>query len=53
MIPLEPNPAAYRLLVSNFILNDLLEKADLSALGFGISNRRQVGFGLSARENNL
>lgn len=53
VIPLEPNPAAYRLLVSNFILNDLLEKANLSALGFGISNRSQRGFGLSARENNL
>ena len=49
----EPNPEAYRLLVSNVLLNGLLDQCDLSHLGYGISAQTADGYGLSRRAGNL
>jgi FkbM family methyltransferase len=52
-IVVEPNPAAYELLTINLILNNLLDRVDLSHLGFGVGSEASGGFGMSVPETNL
>lgn len=49
----EPNPVAYRLLVSNILLNGVADRCDLSHLGLGIAEDEGMGFGLALRDGNL
>lgn len=53
-IPFEPNPAAYELFLSNMILNGVLDRVNLSTLGYGLSDRSDApSMSLEAREKNL
>jgi len=52
-ITVEPNPAAYELLVVNMIQNGLIDRVDLSYLGFGVSAEAAGGMGLFTVEGNL
>lgn len=53
VIPIEPNPVAYRLLISNVVLNRLRRVIDLGFLGVGLSDRREDGFGVEDRDRNI
>lgn len=53
VIPFEPNPEAYDLLLANIALNDLADRFDLSFLGMGVSDGRGEGFGMSGTGRNL
>lgn len=53
VIPIEPNPLAYRLLFQNVLVNHLLDRFDLSRLGVGVGDRHQDGFGMEERQANL
>ncbi|MGH1370133.1 MAG: FkbM family methyltransferase [Maritimibacter sp.] len=53
VIPFEPNPLAYRVLVHNVLLNGLDEVVDLSNLGVGVSDHAQEGFAMEKRDRNL
>ena len=53
VVPFEPNPLAYRVLVQNVLANGLLDRFDLSRLGVGLSDRREDGFGVEERTRNL
>ena len=53
-IPFEPNPVAYELLISNMILNGVLDRVNLATLGFGLSDSSGApAMSLEAREKNL
>ena len=52
-ITFEPNPDAYRLLISNLILNDVIDRSDLSLLGLGVAGTSEGGFALAPRSGNL
>lgn len=52
-IVVEPNPTAYELLTINLILNNLIDRVDLSHLGFGVGSEASGGFGLSVPDTNL
>lgn len=53
VIPFEPNPLAYDLLIQNVLVNRLAAVVDLSRLGVGVGAERQSGFGMQRRERNL
>ena len=53
VIPFEPNPLAYRLLVQNVLVNGLEDVFDLSRLGVGVGAREEGGFAMEKRERNL
>lgn len=53
VIPVEPNPRAYRLLLANVALNGLSSCFDLSQLGYGVSNHDGGGFSMEVPEVNL
>ena len=53
VVPIEPNPLAFRLLIQNVLLNGLLHKFDLTKLGVGLSDSEADGFAMEARERNL
>lgn len=53
IIPFEPNPLAYRLLVLNLILNDLRDRTVFDFVGFGASDLDREGFAMSQRHKNL
>lgn len=53
VVPIEPNPVAYRLLISNVVLNRLRGVIDLGFLGVGLSDRREDGFGVEDRVRNI
>ncbi len=53
VIPFEPNPLAYRLLVQNVLVNLLDDIFDLSRLGFGLSDTGEGGFAMEKRARNL
>ncbi len=53
VIPFEPNPRAFRLLVQNVLVNRLEEVIDLSRLGVGLSDREVGGFAMEKRARNL
>lgn len=53
IIPFEPNPLAYRVLVHNVLLNGLEDVVDLEKLGVGISDHEKEGFSMQKRDRNL
>lgn len=53
IIPFEPNPLAYRLLILNLVMNGLHDRTDFDYVGFGASDVDCEGFGMSERRKNL
>lgn len=53
VLPIEPNPRVYRLLISNVVVNGLRGVIDLSFLGVGLSDRNEGGFAMEDRAANL
>lgn len=53
VIPFEPNPLAYRLLIHNVALNGLDAQFDLSKLGVGLSDQDAGGYAMEERNRNL
>lgn len=53
VIPVEPNPVCWRLLVENVLANGVLDRFDLTRLGVGLGEARSGGFGMESRERNL
>ncbi|MBY5932175.1 FkbM family methyltransferase [Tateyamaria omphalii] len=53
VIPIEPNPAAYRLLIQNVLLNGLDDIVDFSHLGIGLSDSEERGYAVQKRTRNL
>lgn len=53
-IVFEPNPVAYELLVSNMVLNRVLDRVDTSLLGYGLTDRLDAEpAGLRGPANNI
>lgn len=53
VVPVEPNPAAYRLLIQNILLNGLEDIVDFSHLGIGLSDSVESGYAVQKRTRNL
>lgn len=53
VIPIEPNPVSYRLLIANVLCNRLLDIVDLSRLGVGVSDTKGTGFAIEDRARNI
>lgn len=53
VIPVEPNPRAYRLLILNVLMNGLSDRVDLRHLGVGLSDRQRGGYAMEDRWRNL
>ena len=53
VIPIEPNPVAYNLLLANVVLNGLSDVIDLTRVGVGMSDEDKGGFGVEDRERNI
>lgn len=53
VIPFEPNPLAYDLLIQNVLVNGLRGVVDLSKLGVGLSDSRSGGYEMEERRRNL
>lgn len=53
VVPVEPNPVCWQLLIENVLANGLLDRFDLTRLGVGIGDTRAGGFGMEQRDRNL
>lgn len=53
VIPFEPNPAAYRILMANIAINGFTELFDLRHLGLGLADRAADGFAMDFQPRNL
>lgn len=53
VIPVEPNPPCWRLLLENVLANGLLDRFDLTRLGVGLGEARAGGYGMEQRERNI
>jgi len=53
IIPFEPNPLAYRLLVLNLVMNGLHDRTLFDHVGFGASDLGGDGFAMTERHKNL
>ena len=53
VIPFEPNPKAYTLLVNNVIVNGLIDTFDLTKLGVGVSDAHEGGYAMQKKDRNL
>lgn len=53
IIPFEPNPPAYRLLILNLVMNGLHDRTVFDYLGFGASDLDREGFAMTPRHKNL
>lgn len=53
VVVVEPNPLAMAPLVANVLLNGVEEVVDLSALGVGLSDRSEGGYGMRRHTANL
>ena len=53
VIPIEPNPLVYRLLISNAAVNGLLDVIDLGFLGVGLSDKQEGGYAMEQRARNI
>lgn len=53
VIPFEPNPLAYRLLMANIAFNGLGDVFDVSNLGLGLSDKSAGGFSMTEQDKNL
>lgn len=53
IIPFEPNPLAYRLLILNLVMNGLHDRTIFDYVGFGASDVDREGFAMTDRHKNL
>ena len=53
VIPFEPNPRAFNLLIQHVLLNGLREKFDLTHIGVGLSDKASSGFAMQDVSRNL
>ena len=53
VIPFEPNPLAYEVLLAHMAVNGLGQVVDLRHIGLGLSDKEAVGFGMEERHRNL
>lgn len=53
VIPFEPNPAAYRLLMANIGINDLQGVFNLDHLGVGLADKPAEGYAMELQPRNL
>lgn len=53
VVPIEPNPQAYELLLHNVVLNNLQEQFDLTKIGVGMADEDEEGYSVQQREVNL
>ncbi len=53
VVPVEPNPVAAKLLISNLHLNGVEGKVDFNWVGYGVSNEARSDLGISWPEKNL
>lgn len=53
IIPFEPNPQAYRILLANIALNGFLDRFDLSHLGVGLGDKPAEGYAMVFQPRNL
>ncbi|OAN74011.1 hypothetical protein A8B78_17860 [Jannaschia sp. EhC01] len=53
LIPFEPNPLAYRLLILNLVMNGLHDRTVFDYVGFGASDVDREGFAMTQRRKNL
>ena len=53
IIPFEPNPLAYKLLLANVVMNGFARVFDLRHIGFGLSDEKAGGFAMSKQKRNL
>ena len=53
VIPFEPNPLAYEVLLAHVAANGLAQVVDLSHIGLGLSNSAASGFAMEERQRNL
>ncbi len=53
VVVIEPNPLALAPLVANVLINGLTDVIDLSALGVGLSDMSEGGFGMKRHDRNL
>lgn len=53
VIPVEPNPLSYTLLLANIVVNGLVGVFDLRGVGFGASDKASGGFAMEVRTKNV
>lgn len=53
VIPFEPNPPAYELLIQNILVNRLRDVVSMEFIGYGASDAARGGFGMKKRDRNL
>ena len=53
IIPFEPNPPAYKLLLANVVMNGFQHLFDLSHIGLGLADEKAEGLSMSTPERNL
>lgn len=53
VIPFEPNPKAFELLIQNVLVNRLAERVSFDFIGYGLSDAAEAGFGMEERQRNL
>lgn len=53
VIPFEPNPKAFELLIQNVLVNGMGDVVDLTKIGVGVSDAHSGGFAMQDRERNL
>lgn len=53
IVPIEPNPLSYTVLLSNIVVNNFAHLFDLSAIGFGAADKAAGGYSMEARARNV
>jgi len=53
VVPFEPNPLAYEVLLAHVIANGVEDRVDIRNLGLGLSDAPADGFGMEERDRNL
>jgi FkbM family methyltransferase len=53
IIPFEPNPLAFKLLLANIVMNGFHDLFDLRHIGLGLSDQTASGFAMSDQTRNL
>ncbi len=53
VVPIEPNPVAYKVLIENVFMNRLEGQFDLRLLGYGLTDVHAQGAGISFHERNV
>lgn len=53
VIPVEPNPTCWALLIENVLVNGLWDRFDLTRLGVGAGDARAGGYGMERRAQNI